>query len=417
VARLESLDLRGRRLRRMKIAATGLLVVVTAAFVASSVPAARWPAAAYVRAFAEAAMVGACADWFAVTALFRRPFGLPIPHTAIIPRNKDRIGQALGRFVVENFLSARVLDAKLRQLQLGAWGGAWLQDPANAKSVADRVLVWGPQLMQALPAGALEDLAGAVAIAVVRGVPAAPTASALLSAVWNEGAAQPIIERVAALLSNYLEEHQGVILEQVQSQSGRWMPGWVDRTITRKIMSGLVQLLEDVQRLDHPWRVELGEAVDRLIVRLATDPELRRQGERLKERLLDQPGLREHAHRLWREVERQLKTQWSDETLASQDRIERLIVDLGAWLSHDPVVQRTLNTGARALMRQILAPRREAIGRFIGQVVESWDARSVVERLELQVGPDLQFIRINGTVVGGLIGLGLFTLSRLLHWQ
>jgi uncharacterized membrane-anchored protein YjiN (DUF445 family) len=191
----------------------------------------------------------------------------------------------------------------------------------------------------------------------------------------------------------------------------------VDRTITRKIMSGFVQLMEDVQRLDHPWRVELGEAVDRLIVRLATDPELRRQGERLKERLLDQPGLREHAHRLWREVERQLKTQWSDETLASQDRIERLIVDLGAWLSHDPVVQRTLNTGARALMRQILAPRREAIGRFIGQVVESWDARSVVERLELQVGPDLQFIRINGTVVGGLIGLGLFTLSRLLHWQ
>jgi len=152
----------------MKRLATGLLVLMAILYLGASLLVARWPAAApvaaYVRAFAEAAMVGACADWFAVTALFRRPFGLPIPHTAIIPANKDRIGEALGRFIVENFLSPRVLDAKLRDLELAAWGGAWLQRPENAAMIAERLVRYGPEVIRALPPGALEALAGSASI-------------------------------------------------------------------------------------------------------------------------------------------------------------------------------------------------------------------------------------------------------------
>ncbi len=401
----------------MQWVATGLLILMAGVFVGASVAAPRWAPAAYLRAFAEAAMVGACADWFAVTALFRRPLGLPIPHTAIIPRNKDRIGEALGRFIVENFLSPRVLDAKLRDLELAAWGGAWLQDPRNARAVASRIMAWGPELLRNLPPGALEDLAGAALLAGAKAVPAAPTASALLTALWNEGRAQPLIERGAELLGGYLSEHQEVILEKVQAQSWRWLPTWVDRAIARKITAGLLQLLADVRQPDHPWRVKLVEAVETLIARLASDPELLREGEALKQQVLDDPRLRDHLRRLWSEIDRQLRTEWTGDSEALRAKLETAISDLGAWLDGDRVVQRTLNTGARALVRQVLAPRRHEIGRFVAQVVQGWDARSVVERLELQVGPDLQFIRVNGTLVGGLIGLALFALSRLFGLQ
>ena len=406
-------DPRRLRLRRMQWVATGLLAVMAVVFVVTSLLLSRWPALGYVRAFSEAAMVGACADWFAVTALFRRPFGLPILHTAIIPRNKDRIGDALGRFIVENFLSPRVLDAKLKQLELAAWGGAWLQNPRNARMVAGRVSAWAPQLMRALPAGGLEELAGSAALAAAKSVPAAPAASVLLTAIWNEGRLEPLVERAAELLAKHLSDNQEVILEAVQGQSWRWLPSFVDRAIARKITAGLVQLLGDVQQPEHPWRVELGAAVERLAARLATDPDMLRQGEALKQQVLDDPRLREHAHRLWLEVEHQLKTNWAGDSAAVRDKIEPIVHDLGGWLSNDPIVQRTLNTGARALVREVLAPRREESGRFVAQVVHGWDARSVVERLELQVGPDLQYIRINGTIVGGLVGLILFALSQV----
>ena len=396
----------------MQAIASGLLLAMAVLFTASSLMTARWPALAYMRAFAEAAMVGACADWFAVTALFRRPLGLPIPHTAIIPRNKDRIGEALGRFIVENFLSPRVLDAKLQQLEVAAWGGAWLQEPRNAAAVADRLVAWGPELMRALPAGMLESLAGSAAIAAAKATPAAPTASTLLAALWNEGRVQPLIERGAGLLSEYLAEHQDVILEKVQGQSWRWLPSWIDRAIARRITNGLVQLLADVEAPEHAWRVKLVEGMQTLITRLAVDPELNRQGEALKRQILDDPRLRQHGQRLWIEIERQLQTQWATEGGDLPERLAHLVQDLGAWLRNDRGVQRTLNTGARALSRQVLAPRREDIGRFVAQVVEGWDARSVVDRLELQVGPDLQFIRINGTLVGGLVGLLIYVLSR-----
>ena len=171
-----------------------------------------------------------------------------------------------------------MLDAKLRELELAAWGGDWLQRPVNARVVAERLVRVWPELLKALPAGALEDLAGSAALAVARSVPAAPTASALLAAVWNGGRAQPLVERGAELLGAYLEEHQEVILEKVQQQSWRWLPSFVDKAIARKITGGLLQLLADVRQPDHPWRARLGDAVERLIVRLAEDADLRRPG-------------------------------------------------------------------------------------------------------------------------------------------
>jgi uncharacterized membrane-anchored protein YjiN (DUF445 family) len=374
----------------------------------------KWPAAAYPRAFFEAAMVGGLADWFAVTALFRRPLGLPIPHTAIIPRNKTRIGQALGRFIVDNFLSSAVLSAKLKELELARWGGEWLTHPRNMRRAAEQVVAFAPELLRALPPGALEELAGASAAAAARATPAAPLAAVILSAAWNEGRLQPLIDRGSEVLKVYLTEHRDVVLEAVRAQSFKWLPTFVDEAIAGRITEGLVRLLSEVQEPAHPWRVELGAAVERLARRLADDESLLAAGERLKTRLLSDRRLHDTAHRLWGGVEERLKAEWTGGGEDVVDKAERLIRDLGSWLKADPKIQGALNSGARALVRQALEPRREEIGRFVADVVESWEAESVVERLELQVGPDLQVIRISGALVGGAAGLAIYAVSRLL---
>ena len=270
------------------------------------------------------------------------------------------------------------------------------------------------EVVAALPRGALEQLVGAAATALARSVPVAPTASVILAAAWNEGRAQPLVERAAEWLAVYLAEHQDVILEKVQAQSWRWLPSFIDQAIAKKITSGLVQLLTDIRHPDHPWRAKLAELVHDLILRLAGDPELRRQGELLKRQLLDDPRLAGQAARLWALLGDRLRRGRIDGGEVIRARLETLIHDLGGWLKADPAVQRSLNSGARALMQQLLVPRRRRIGDFVAQVVEGWDARELVERLELQVGPDLQYIRVNGALVGGLVGLLLFSLSRLL---
>lgn len=401
------------RLRRMRGVATGLLGAMALVFVAASLLAHRWPAFGYIRAFAEAAVVGACADWFAVTALFRRPLALPIPHTGVIPRNKDRIGQALGRFIADNFLTVRVLDQKLRQLELAAWGAGWLRDPANARALSRRLTALAPDILAAVSRAASHEVLGSAVLAAGRAAPAAPIASTLLSAAWNEGRGQALIDRGAALLGDYLSEHQEVILEQVQAQSAEWLPTWVDKIIARKITAGLIQLLTDVRDPDHPWRVKIAAVVEHFIDRLAHDPELRERVEALKIRLLADPRLLEHAGALWSELERRLGDDLRDHAETVAAVLERGLLALGDWLGDDPAVQRALNTWARGLVRRVIAPRRFEIGLFVAQVVSGWDTDSMVEKLELQVGPDLQYIRVNGTLVGGLVGLLIYILSRI----
>ncbi|MDQ2763923.1 MAG: DUF445 domain-containing protein, partial [Pseudomonadota bacterium] len=241
-------------------------------------------------------------------------------------------------------------------------------------------------------------------------------ASKLLAAMWNDGRIEPLVERGTEWLAAWLAEQRQAIAEKVRTHSWRWLPRWVDRAIADKITAGLLQLLLDVRDPDHPWRRGVAVTIEALILRLAEDPDYRRRGEELKQRMLADPRLGDHIHRLWSDMRRQLETDWSHRSEDLEVRIERLFADLGGWLRRDPAVQRTLNTSARVFVRGVLAPRRQEIGRFVAQVVDGWDTRGVVDRLELQVGPDLQYIRVNGTLVGGLVGLALFTLSRLLGW-
>ena len=407
-------EARARDLKRMQAIATGLLVAMAFVFVAASLLDDRWPALAYVRAFAEAAMVGACADWFAVTALFRHPLGLPIPHTAIIPRNKDRIGQSLGAFIADNFLTVEVLDTRLKQIEVARWGGEWLRQPRHARRLSARLASLLPGLLKVLPKDMLRETAGSAAAGAVRAIPAAPTASKLLAAFWNEGRSQAALDWALDRLAAYLEENEEAIQEKVEAKSWKWMPKFVDRMIAQKVTSGLGEMLVEMRDPGHPWRQELKATVERFIERLAHDPDLIAKGEELKLRLLADPAVRDQARRVWIELEEKL-SEGRSPMLA--ERLEHMLLAFGEWLHTEETAQARMNEWARILARQVIAPRRHEIGSFVAQVVASWDTKGVVDKLELQVGKDLQFIRVNGTLVGGLVGLAIFSASRAFGLQ
>ncbi len=403
---------RAAELRRMQTLATGLLIAMAAVFAASSLAIARGAGLAfglgYVRAFAEAAVVGACADWFAVTALFRRPLGLPIPHTGLIPRNKQRIGEALGGFIAENFLTEAVLEGKLRQFELARWGARWLRQEANASALAERITTLIPELLNMTPADARRDFFAAATGSVVRALPAAPLAAGLARAVWSEGRARAILDRGLDALARYIAEREEMIRTMVAGRTFKWLPKWVDGKIADKVVSALGEILQEMRAPDHPWRTDLSAAVERFIDRLETDPALRTRAEALKRTLLEDP-------RVLGQFAQILTSALSGPGFRDLEAaFTRALISFGEWLDEDEPARATLNAWMRAAATQVIAPRRREIGRFIAGVVEGWDTRSIVEKLELQVGRDLQFIRVNGTVVGGLVGLALYAVSRAL---
>jgi uncharacterized membrane-anchored protein YjiN (DUF445 family) len=402
---------RAKDLARMRLIATGLLVLMAVVFVLASLGRQHWPALAYVRAFAEAGVVGACADWFAVTALFRRPLGLPIPHTAIIPRNKDRIGAALGGFIADNFLTEAVLQDKLRALEVAHWGGAWLEQPGNAKALANRIALLLPEVIEAAPPGMLGGLAASAVQAAVRATPAGPTFARVLDGVWREGYGEAAIDRVLELAAEYVATEPEAIRQLVAAHAPGWMR-WVDRWLASRLSEGLVAALTDLRAPDHRLRRELRIVVRRWIRRLRSDPKLQEQAEAMKAKLLANPSFRAEVARLGQSFESRIGRELAADPRGLALRLERALRQLGAWLADDSPARERLNAWVRELATRVIAPRRREIGRFVAEVVAGWEAQSVTEKLELHVGKDLQFIRINGALVGGLVGLLVFIFAQ-----
>jgi uncharacterized membrane-anchored protein YjiN (DUF445 family) len=397
----------------MQLIATGLLAAMAALYVVTGLWVQGAPWLRWVRAFAEAATVGACADWFAVTAVFRRPLGLPIPHTGIIPRNKDRIGDALGAFIADNFLTVEILEARLRQLEVGRWGAAWLREPRNAAAVADRLVKLVPELLELSTPAARRRFVGGLAADVIASVPAAPFAAALLRALWSGGQSAAILDAGLDLVARSLQQNQDLVRAEVAGRTYRWLPRWIDARIADAVLGGLSRTLEEMRQPDHPWRDRVGRHLEDFTLRLESDPELAERAEAIKRRIAAHPGLQARLGDLSDALEARLHPQSDAEARLLADRLAGWLAGLGAWLYDEAEAIEIFNDWARLAAQRTIAPRRWEIGRAIASIVAAWDARSVVEKLELQVGPDLQYIRINGTIVGGLVGLLIFSLSSL----
>jgi uncharacterized membrane-anchored protein YjiN (DUF445 family) len=396
----------------MRALATGLLGLMTAVFVATRFAPRSWSFAPYVGAFAEAGMVGACADWFAVTALFRRPLGLPIPHTAILPRNKTRIGEALGDFIANNFLDPRLLDQRLVAWRPARRLGEWLGDPAHVEIVAKGVAAVAPNILRS--SGALGELAAEAARRLARAGPLAPLASKVLAYLWGEGGGRGLVDRILGRSGDYLLAHPSLIQDGVAARGWRWLPKWIDRMVAERLTTGVVAALKDLRDSANPARIALEAEVDRFIERLAEDPEFLAKGEALKERLLGDPAFLAPLNDAWSD----LMARFTADPAALRETMDqaarRGLAAIGQWLRDDAAARDRLDLWIRAVLRGALTPGRTAIGGFVAQVVAGWDAEDAARRLERQVGRDLQYIRINGALVGGLVGLAIYTLVRLL---
>jgi len=412
IPEIKSAEAKRADLRRMRTIALLLLVLMTAIFVATTAIKVDWPWVPYVRAFAEAGMVGACADWFAIVALFRHPFGIPIPHTGIVPNNKERIGVALGRFITNNFLSPKVAHEQLIRVDVVGSVARWINDPANSRQLIQQVNLLLPQVLKSLPGPELAAFLGDAARRGVEAVPAAPLASKVLAVLWAGGAAQTAIERALDFGESSLTRHQDTINRMVSEQTSRWMPRWIDNAIAARVTAGLLSTMREMRDPDHPWRVELTQAVEKLIADLASDPDMRALGERMKAELLANPLFVEQAKALWDEIESGLNADAAAHTKAIAGVLEVGLHSLGRWLTDNPDRRQRINRRIRLLMLRLLLPRRAEIGAYVTQVVQNWDSATLVDRLELQFGKDLQYVRINGTLVGGLVGLLIFIAAK-----
>jgi uncharacterized membrane-anchored protein YjiN (DUF445 family) len=402
-------------LRRMKVVAGGLLGLALAVFLLSVLVGDGEGAWGFVQTASEAALVGGLADWFAVTALFRHPLGIPIPHTAIIPRKKDQIGASLGSFVQQNFLTGEIVAERVAALDVPQRVGAWLADPVRARRLAGEL---GSGLTGAVALLRDEPLRATVAQfaeARLHDVPAAPILARVIDAAVEGGQHQEALTSVLRGLGTFLEDNRAVFRDRMGEQSPSWVPDWVDERIFNRLYLGVQEFLDDLaQRPDHELRAQFDARLRQYAHDLRTDPDTIARAEQLKEQLLDHPAVRAWTGSLWEVIKRALLAAADDPDSQLRQAAAALIARAGRALVEDAAlaarVDRLLERGAV----QVLARYGQDISALIATTVERWDARETGRRLELQVGRDLQFIRINGTVVGALVGLLIHTVAVLL---
>jgi uncharacterized membrane-anchored protein YjiN (DUF445 family) len=402
-------------LRRMKRLATSLLLAMTAVFVVARLleDEAGW--IGYVRATAEAGMVGALADWFAVTALFRHPLGIPIPHTAIIPTRKDDIGRGLGAFVQGNFLSADVIAEKVRSAGVACQVGEWLADPANAAKLGESagdVVRAGSEFLRD---DEIQDTIESFLWTRVRSIPAAPTAGRLLDVALDGGHHQQLLDTLLAATEKIMERNRLVLRAKVTSQSPWWVPESIDDRVFAKIYSGVQSLLRDVAGdPDHPLRADLDIRLRDLSNDLRNSPTMALRADELREELLAHPEAWEWSSSIWAELKASLIDAAADPSSELRQRLHAGIIRLGQTLQHDRALAAKVDGWVERAVVYLVDHYREEIANLISGTIERWDADDTSRRIEEQVGRDLQFIRINGTVVGALAGLGIHIFSRFL---
>ncbi|HEX5830802.1 MAG TPA: DUF445 domain-containing protein [Gemmatimonadaceae bacterium] len=404
--------LRRERLRRMKRNAAALLAVMAVLFVVTGLLEARWPWLGFVRAFAEAAMVGGIADWFAVTALFRHPLGIPIPHTAIIPSRKDRIGRTLGGFVQANFLSPELLAARLAPLRLTERLARWVAEPVNARTIAHHVargLAAGTRVLKDEDVQALIDRA---IVERVRRTRVAPLLGNGLALVTQGNRHQRLLDEVIRLVANAVSENEDVIRQRIREESPWWVPDVLDDRLHDKLVTAIERTLQQVaDDPHHPLRLRFDRAVTEFIDSLHSSPDVIERAEEIKEELLVHPAVRQFSASLWADVKGKLIRR-AESRDAEPGALEHGLETLAHTVLADPAL---LEKGDRAIIAAVLyvvAEYRHNVSHFIESTVQQWDARATSEKIELAIGRDLQFIRINGTLVGGLVGLVLYSLAR-----
>ncbi|MFD8639678.1 DUF445 domain-containing protein [Streptomyces zaomyceticus] len=406
---------KSRGVRRMKTLATSLLLAVAVIYaLATWAENAGWGAwTGYVAAAAEAGMVGALADWFAVTALFRHPLGLPIPHTAIIPTKKDQLGASLGQFVGENFLSADVVRGRLAALGIGARLGGWLADPAHADRVTAEA---STALRGALTVLRDADVQAVVGEAITRRAEAAEIAPGLgktLEKIVSDGAHHRAVDLVCTRAHDWLVTHGESVMDAVQGGAPGWTPRFVDKRIGERVYKELLRFATEMRDMPgHPARGAIDRFLTDFAADLQADTDTRARVERLKSDLLARPEVQDIIASAWSSIRNLIIAAAEDDRSQLRLRARASLISLGKRLSTDARLQSKVEGWAEDAAAYVVTTYRGEITSLITDTVAGWDATQTSKKIEANIGRDLQFIRINGTVVGAMAGLLIYTVSH-----
>ncbi len=398
------------QLRRMKRIPLLLLLLMVVLFAVTLHHPAPW--AAWLHAFAEAGMVGALADWFAVVALFRHPLGIPIPHTAIIPNRKNEIGDSMSRFVADHFLESEVVRKKLQETNLAAFLVSWLKSKKGRNSVEElsvSVLRWA---LGALNEKRVRRFLSRLSRKQLANISLAPLLGTTLEWLVKGQRHQQILTQVLRYTIVLIDENRETIRAKVQRESPWWVPGFVDDRILKKMLERIEhQLFEMTLNPEHPMRGQFNQWIQKLAHDLQHSPTHLRKGEEIKDQLLANDELQDYLFGLWREFSRGIEADIGKPDSVIRQQVGQWLQDVAEELDGDPDMQAWVNDWLVNTITMVVSRNSEQIASLISDTVKSWDGTDTSRRVELAIGRDLQFIRINGTLVGGLVGLVIYAVK------
>jgi uncharacterized membrane-anchored protein YjiN (DUF445 family) len=405
---------RQEALDRMKRRATLLLVAASILFVITRAFESRYHWLGIIRATMEAAMVGGLADWFAVTALFRHPLGIPIPHTAIVPAKKDRVGRTLGAFVQRNFLSREVIEARLRTLHIGRRLAEWLADPANARTISRNVATAMSSAAQMMNDDDVQLVIDRSLAERVRAMRLAPLLGKVLRVMTEDDRHQEVVDEVIQLASHTVNDNADLIRERIERETPWWVPTSLDNKIFKKVIGGIQRLLGELaQDPAHPLRQRFDASLDTLIERLNTSPEFAAKVDAWKEDFLDNEAARKFSASLWVEGKQALADYAANPDSSAPNAIEHALSSFATKALEDDELLGKLDEFAVDVAVFLVGRYQSEVSELIETTVAGWDPELTSRRVELAIGRDLQFIRINGTIVGGLAGMLIYLISSL----
>lgn len=411
-----SQDLKKKRLQRFKMMALLLLLLMAVIYAACAAFIDKYPWLGYFRAFAEAAMVGGLADWFAVTALFHYPLGIKIPHTNLIENSKQRIGENLGDFVVSNFITPEIIRPRIEQLTIAEKLGAWLASDKNRQPIVNEVMVLASDMLQHTEQEQIVRLFTQQAQTLVNDINAGNLIADVLNYVLEHKKQEPLIDRALEKIEEWILEHESMVRNRVKEESSALIPGFVDNMIAKKITNGFIRLAEEIRNNpEHPIRQDINRQLSKLRDEIKSSPEWQARLQDAKTKLLSANAIESYA----RQAVAQLLQAFGDDIQKADSSVKnylhQTLQKIAQQLQTEKETSNKIDNWIHYHAFRLIMNSRAWAGALISQTVGNWQGAALSEKLEQEVGRDLQFIRINGTLVGGLVGLLIYTITQLIR--
>lgn len=402
-------------LNKMKRLATGLFLLMAIVYFIARIAEGTYPWVSYIRAFAEAAMVGALADWFAVTALFRYPLGIRLPHTSIIPNNKNRIGESLGSFVESNFLTPESVKEKLEKIDIARKSAEWLAKPANSELIAGEFCSFIPSVLKAFDDKDIRHFVKENVTTAIRKTELAPSLGHVLSILTSNNKHQVIFDQALRLAGQLFEEYRPALKEKITEESPWWLVLFNgDITFYNKIVSNVNEILNQlINDPKHELRIKFDKAIHEFIEKLKTSPEYKAKGEAIKDEILQNRAVQEYFANIWNDIKTMILNDIAKPDSSIKKNLKEAVAAIGNGLLRDEAVLSKINALIQNAIIGIITKYHSEIANLISEKVKNWDARTITNKIELEIGKDLQFIRINGTIIGGFVGLLIHFITLL----